>query len=467
MNKSQIEELIKQGESLYLEFKTSTNQLKGAIETICAYLNGKGGIVLIGIKNNGQMVGQYVTDNTRQEVAREIKKIEPSPEIDVSYITIEDEKTIITLETSYGAHAPYVYDGRAYERTESSTGLMSQHKYERLLVRRKQLNHVWDEQPSKNHDIDSLDHNEIRRTINDGINHNRIGAEVQDYDIKHILNKFKLLKNGIPTNAAVILYSKDVETDYRNCMIRMARFRGLDKLGDYIDNQRVHGNAFQLIQAATDFAMRHLPIASYFKPNQMQRIDQPAVPALALREALINAISHRDYQNRSATISLAIYDDRLEIWNNGTLPQELKIEDLRRSHESYPRNEEIATLFYKRGWVEGWGTGTLRMIGYCQNNGTPEPEFQEYSSGFAIIFRFKEPMNTGTQDASYKLTPRQQEILIILSSGDKMTVAEITDRLTHAPAPRTLRDDLARLKKLEKIKLTGRAATAKWFLAKK
>lgn len=142
MNKIQIEELIKQGESLYLEFKTSTSQLKGAIETICAYLNGKGGTILIGVKNNGQIIGQDVTDNTRQEIAREIKKIEPSAEIDVSYTTIEKGKMIIILETNYGPHAPYIYDGRAYERTESSTGLMSQHKYEQLLVRRKQLNHA-------------------------------------------------------------------------------------------------------------------------------------------------------------------------------------------------------------------------------------------------------------------------------------------------------------------------------------
>lgn len=467
MDINQIEALIKQGESLCLEFKTSTSQLKAALETICAYLNGKGGVVLIGVKNNGQIIGQDVTDNTRQEIAREIKKIEPAPQIDVNYTATSNGKVVIVVESSFGRHAPYVYDGRPYERVESSTGLMSQHRYEQLLVRRKQLNHAWDEQPSKNHDIDSLDHDEIRRTISDGINHNRIGAEVQSYDIKHILSKLKLLKNSVPTNAAVVLFSKDVEQDYSNCMIRLARFRGTNNIGDFIDNQRVHGNAFRLIQAAHDFAQRHLPIASFFTSDKMQRTDQPAVPALALREALINAISHRDYHNRSATVALAIYDDRLELWNNGILPPELKVDDLRKPHQSYPRNEDIATIFYKRGWVEGWGTGTLRMIGYCQKNGTPEPEFQEYSSGFAVVFRFNEPMNTAAKDSVHKLTPRQNEILKILSAGDRMSVSEISAHLTDAPAPRTLRDDLARLKEMGLIELTGRARTAKWFLVKK
>src|SRR2546423_522238 len=75
---------------------------------------------------------------------------------------------------------------------------------------------------------------------------------------------------------------------------------------------------------------------------------------------------HRDYTNRSASISLAIFDDRLELWNNGTLPPQLNIAALRHRHESYPRNKKIAAVFYDQGWVEGWGTGTTRMIGYCR-----------------------------------------------------------------------------------------------------
>lgn len=114
-----------------------------------------------------------------------------------------------------------------------------------------------------------------------------------------------------------------------------------------------------------------------------------SISRLALREALVNAISHRDYANHSATISLSIYDDRLELWNNGVLPPQLSLAALRKRHESYPRNKTTATIFYEQGWVEGWGTGTTRMIGYCQKNDTPEPEFEEYSGGFVVIFRLR------------------------------------------------------------------------------
>ena len=473
MDINQVKKLTQQGESHHLEFKKSTAQLKSAFETVCAFLNAQGGIVLIGVSDKGKIVGQDVTDNTRQEIAREIKKMEPSAlmDINVDYIPIKDSKYVITLEVNIGRHAPYVYAGRPYERVQSSTGLMSQHLYEQLLVRRGQLNYIWEKQLAEGYDVDALDHEEIRRTVKEGVDNNRISIEALQYDIEQILYHFNLLRDNKLINAAAVLYAKDVLPYYTNCMIRMARFKGMDKSDDFMDNQRVYGNAFHLMSVANEFVQRHLPIASFFEPGKMERIDQPAIPALALREALINAIVHRDYTNRSTSISLAIYDNRLELWNSGTLPSELKIEDLKKPHESYPRNEEIATIFYERGLVEGWGTGTVRMIGYCQKNGTPEPEFQEYSGGFAVIFPFKEPMGSAVRevlsDVQLELTSRQKEVVEILFTGKKMSVSDIASHLKSAPAARTLREDLTRLKKMGWIDLEGRAKAARWFLVKK
>lgn len=112
------------------------------------------------------------------------------------------------------------------------------------------------------------------------------------------------------------------------------------------------------------------------------------------------------------------------------------------------------------------------MIDYCQKNGTPEPEFQEYSGGFAVVFPFKESMGSTvqktTQDASqFELTSRQREILKILSHGEKMSVGDISNRLQDVPAARTLRDDLSRLKAMGLIDLEGRAKAARWFSVKK
>jgi len=291
------------------------------------------------------------------------------------------------------------------------------------------------------------------------------------HDITQILTNLKLVRKGKLINAAVVLFANEIHAKYSNCMIRLARFKGNDKLGDFIDNQRVYGNAFRILSSANEFALRHLPISSYFQPNSMQRIDQPAVPQLALREAIINAISHRDYANHSATLALAIYDDRLEIWNNGSLPPELDVDALRKPHQSYPRNENLASIFYKRGWVEGWGTGTITMINYCQQNGTPEPEFQEYSGGFSVVFRFKEPMGINLEKTiptlgPQSLTARQQDILNLLSNEIALSANEIINKLKDRPTERGLRKDLSKLKTIGLIGLKGHSKSAKWFIVK-
>jgi len=465
MDIAQVTMLAERGESPTIEYKTSTAQLKAAFETVCAFLNRKGGVVLIGVKNNGEIIGQAVTDNTRQEIAREIKKIEPPVEVDIHYVPHKLGKCVIVLDVISGYHAPYIYDGRPYDRVESSTGLMPQHLYEQLLVRRGQLNHAWDTQIAKGYSIDLLDHEDIRRTVKNGADKHRISIEVLNYDIDHILRNLELIKDDQLINAAIVLYAKNVSPDYSQCMIRLARFRGTDKSGDFIDNQRVYGNAFRLVSAGLEFAQRHLPIASFFEPGNMQRIDQPAIPQLALREALVNSIAHRDYTNHSASISLAIFDDRLELWNNGILPSQLNIAALRHRHESCPRNKKIASVFYDQGWVEGWGTGTTRMISYCQENGTPEPEFEEYTGGFAVIFRFKEPMG-GTQTIINLKKPtlhrRQGKILDILATGQSLNANEIFDKLDDVSSLRTIKADLATLKKLSLIEQVGKGRAALW-----
>lgn len=471
MDIEQLQALIEQGESTSREYKSSTSQLKSGFQTICAFLNNKGGIVLIGVKNDGSIVGQDVTDNTRLEIAREIKKIEPpvQDQVEIHFTPINDRKCVISIVVKGGLHAPYTYDGRAYVRIESTTGTMPQHLYEQLIVRRGQLSHRWEEQIAVGYDIDDLDHEEILRTIKDGIDENRISVEVLKYDITQILGNLKLLKDGKLLNAAIVLFAKEVQPNYSNCMIRLARFRGIDKMADFIDNQRVYGNAFKLLSAANEFALRYLPISSSFVPGNMRRIDQPAVPQLALREALINSISHRDYSNRSATLALAIYDDRLEIWNNGMLPPELDIDALRKPHQSYPRNEDIATIFYKRGWVESWGTGTIRMIGYCSQNGTPEPEFQEYSGGFAVVFPFKEPMGgsadkTLADDRMHNLSPRQKAILKILAINQGISLSEITRQMEDGSTSRAVRRDLAKLQAQGFIELKGWGKKSMWTI---
>lgn len=467
MNLRQLKALIAQGESETLEFKTSTAQLKPACEALCGFLNAKGGMVLIGIGNKGQIIGQHVADSTHQEIANELRKIEPAARIAVEYVKVGD-KQVIMLQAPAGKHIPYAYDGRAFERTLNSKGRMTQHHYEQLLIQRGQLNHSWEEFIANGYGVDDLDHQEIYRTVQEGIRVNRLLPEAGKDNIEEILTRFQLLKDGALKNAAVVLFAKQLFPDYAQCMLKMARFKGTTKTIGFIDNQQVYGNTFVLLSHADHFLQRHLPIASFFEPTQFERIDKPILPVLAVREAMVNAVSHCDYSDRLASMSLAIYDDRLEIWNNGTLPPGLKLSDLKKSHESKPRNKLIASVLYCRKFFEKWGSGTLKMFDLCREDGVPEPEFQEYSGGFSVTFRFKEPIGSSIKvlptEIKLDITPRQKQILTILSQHEKMPLRDIRGFLENPPADRTIGDDLAQLKESGLVDSEGVGRGARWFV---
>jgi ATP-dependent DNA helicase RecG len=467
MDIEKISALVKKSESSTLEYKSSTGQLKPAFATICAFLNGKGGTVLIGVKDKGQIVGQDVTDNTRLEIANGIKKIEPTATIDVHYVEVKNNKFVIAIHVSAGNHIPYIYDGRAFQRDESQTDKMSQHRYEQLLVKRGQLNHSWEEVIAYDYKLSDLSHEEIYKTVADGIRENRIPASAQREDIPQILERLNLTIEGNLKRAAPVLYAKQESMKFSQCMIKMARFKGINKLGDFIDNQQLYGNAFFLLSEADAFLRRHLPIASFFKPDQFKRIDKPALPVMAVREALINALCHRDYAKQGTDISLAIFDDRLEIWNSGTLSKELSIESLRHYHDSILRNKLISHVFYLRGMIEKWGSGTNKMIDLCKEASIPEPKFIERTGGLAVIFKFREPISIISQESKNKisLNVRQEAILHILRNKKPLSAAEIFSKLKNPPSLRTVKSDLSALQELGLVEQQGKGPNTLWKMS--
>lgn len=187
---------------------------------------------------------------------------------------------------------------------------------------------------------------------------------------------------------------------------------------------------------------------------------------LSVREALINAIYHRDYSAYSGSITLAIFDDRLEIWNNGKLPKPLKLEDLLGEHGSWPRNKLIANVFYSMGLVETWGTGTNRMIALCEQEGLPKPEFKEYSGGFAVIFKFKNPIGFTQALAKIqsKVDVRHEAILNLLKESKPLSSSEIHQQLKQLASLRSIKADLSALQKLGKLQRQGKGKNTLWQL---
>jgi ATP-dependent DNA helicase RecG len=181
----------------------------------------------------------------------------------------------------------------------------------------------------------------------------------------------------------------------------------------------------------------------------MDRIDEPFLPPKAIREAVINAIIHRDYTIYGSAINVAIYDDRIVVESYGTLPKKITLDKLKTNHKSYPRNPVIADVFYNRGFIEQWGRGTQLIVEYCLAAGHPEPEFIEDAGGLTVCMYSKYPMQTQIDlvpEIHVQLEPRELKIFEILTTHlGGLSSGELTEVLQDSLGKRTVLRDLRNL----------------------
>ena len=204
-------------------------------------------------------------------------------------------------------------------------------------------------------------------------------------DTMTLLDKFAMVENGKIKNAAAALFTKRPQ-DYPQFLLRMARFRGTEKR-NFIDNMRVNGNFFELLDAGLAFLFKHLNQSGVVKG--LRREEQLEIPFEALREALTNALCHRQLDSPSGSVGIAVFDDRVEIENAGHLPNELTVETIKLPHRSYPQNPIIANALYMTAYLESWGTGVSRMVDACKAAGVPEPTYG--TDGLFVWITFKRP----------------------------------------------------------------------------
>lgn len=211
--------------------------------------------------------------------------------------------------------------------------------------------------------IKNLDKREIQTTLDTAIGLGRLEPTGRR-DAESILRGLELIREDKLLNGAVALYGKSdrLKTLYPQFSIRLARFRGVNRLADFSDNRQYWGHAFSLVRRAQTFLMDHVPIARRVVSGKLVREDQPLYPPRATREALANALCHRDYTVPGGAVAVAMYDDHLDITNPSALHFGIMPQKLKGPHESRPWNPNIACVFYRAGIIERWGSGTLNII---------------------------------------------------------------------------------------------------------
>jgi len=370
-----LQSLIAQGESETLELKRSTAELRRAGETLCAFLNC-----------DGRLVGQEVADITLRDIAAMLGRFEPPARVELSRVDVGNGRQVIVLEAALSRqYAPFVFDSKPYKRVGSTTTVMSQEEYARLLLDRNHSRHRWENQPAMGVRLEDLDREEILRTRQTAIEQRRLSAGTS-MDVGDVLDRLGLRVAGQVTQAAQMLYGTKFLPDYPQALLKLGRFRGTKITGDILDNKQEYLHAFTMVREAIAWLDRTLPLSARFPPGAINREDRLPVPAEALREIVINAVIHRDISNPSSYVAIAVFDDRIEIHSIGAFPTGIRAELLTQEHRSIPRNPLIAGAFHRTGAIEVWGRGTNRVIEACRAYGIAEPTFTEASGAVTVTF---------------------------------------------------------------------------------
>lgn len=405
------DEFLKHGESETIEFKSSFD--REVIESAVAFANAKGGIILIGVDDKGDIVGVTLGKETLKNWLNGISQsTEPTVIPEISSEKLEG-KTVAIISVPEYPLKPVATRGRCFRRVGNSNRVMTPQEIAQMHLHARGMS--WDAFPAENATIDDIDFEKAKRYIR---NANAAGRRKigEDEDQLKVLEKLELIVDGKPTYAAILLFGKNPQSSLLQAQVHCGRFKGEIAI---IDDRMIGGAIVEQVDEAMKFVLKNISVKFVMtgKPAREEIWDYPLE---ALREAIINAVCHRDY-TISSDIQIRIYDDKLMVWSPGGLPFGITMEELFKPHSSVLRNKKIAGIFYDMGWIERWGSGIDKMRRACLDAGLPEPFFEEYQ-GFRVIFR--KDILTEEHLRGLSLSKRQIKAVMYVKKKGKITNKE-------------------------------------------
>ncbi|GFP32323.1 ATP-dependent DNA helicase RecG [Candidatus Hakubella thermalkaliphila] len=446
-----LQAILAEGESEKVEFKTSLSDLNRLVEEVAALANTRGGYLVVGVRDDGSVSGLDVGRGTVERVSQMLMDhTDPKifPELSVEEI---EGKRILVIRVQESHNKPHLAFGRPWKRVGRSSVQMSREEYERILLEKHRQKLRFDNKICANATLEDIDENKIRKFLEKASAER--GLELSSpWKVEEVLERLGLMQKNQLTNAALLLFGKTPQQFFPQAEIRCAKFRGTAP-GLFLD-MKVLGDAITVqIEEAVKFVLSNIRLVPSL--DQIQREEQWEYPLPAVREAIVNALVHRDYSS-SANVQISIFDDRLEVRNPGLLPEPLTPEALKGTHPSIPRNPLIAKAMFLWKYIEQWGRGTNRIMEQCLGYGLPEPTFLEELGGFVAVLY-------GRRYLVEELNQRQRQLLAHMEAKAKEITRSQYQKLVNIP-DRTARMDLEDLVKRGYLQRLGRGKNVKYVL---
>ena len=406
-------------ETQHIEFKSGFND--EVIETLTAFVNTKGGKVLIGVRNDGIPVkGFTVGEESIQQWINEIKtKTQPAiiPNADlVEYKGCE----VVEFSVQEFPVKPVACRGRYFKRVKNSNHQLSPIEISDMSMQTLQVS--WDSYPAQNASVEDIDLEKVRKFINKVNEKGRFHLSgIPDEDLK----KLKLINNEKVTNAALLLFAKE-EIVYN---VHLGRFKTPSMI---IDDRMLRLPLFEVVEETMKYIVSQIKFAFEIKGIPTQRTEIPEYPLDALRELVLNAVIHRDYLS-SADIQIKIFDNYITFFNPGKLHDDLTIDDLKtNSYPAYARNKLIAEAFYLTGDIEKYGSGFMRIRDAISLYPTMKMDFKEIGGGFMVTVSYDVQKTStiiekGPEKGPEKITANQQKILEAVAVNPFVTREELVN----------------------------------------
>ncbi len=416
------------------------------LKWVCGFANAQGGVIFIGKDDNGKVVGISDYKKLMDEIPNKVRDL-MGILVDVN---LQKEKGLYFLEIITQPYAvPISLRGRYYYRSGSTKQELIGAALTDYLLRKS--GKTWDEVSEPTATLDDIDDASLKSYIAASLHAGRI-SDVEGLTKADLIAKLRLTDdNGNIKRAAIVLFGKNPAKYFNNCVVKIGRF-GKDS-SDLRFQEAVEGNIVYLLKEVLEQLNRKF-LTRAISFEGIQRIEKGEYPIAALREMLLNALVHRNYLGSSA-IQIRMFDNYFNIWNEGELPAGISLDSLKRQHPSRPRNFLIADVCFKAGYIDAWGSGTLKIISTCKEAGLPDPEIIEQDGGILVtLFKNK---YSAEQLKKMNLNGRQLGAVLYLLEKGSITNSEYQEinGISRQTATRDLKELVEKFKILRREGITG------------
>ncbi len=422
------------------------------LKWICGFANAKGGKIYIGKDDNGNVVGIENAKKLLEDIPNKAKDI-LGVVVDVNLHTTAkgDFLEIIVDEYPY----PVNYKGQYHYRSGSTKQELKGAALDKFMLQKK--GKKWDGVPVPKVSVSDLNQEAFDFFRKRAFKSKRIEEEVLTDSNEHLIENLQLKENDFLKRAAILLFHPNPENFVTGAYIKIGFFESDSEL---MYQDEIHGNLFEQVEKTIDllFTKYIKAIISY---EGIHRIETYEYPKEALREALLNAIAHKDYSS-GIPIQISVYKDKIMFWNDGQLPENWTVENLIKKHSSKPYNPDIANAFFRIGYIESWGRGTIKIIEKCKEAGLPTPKYYYEASDFWIEFR-KDIYNEEYLQ-SLDLNNRQIKAVLFTKENGKITNGEYQE--INDCARNTASNDLSELVEKKILNPSGQKGAGAYYSLK-